>query len=108
MNKLQERIKKVFTKPSIVSAFATIRPDGKPWVRYVCAVMGDDFKIDSKKEREAMWYEHLGVFFKGKDDPNYVVMVIDPSRIEVYGPGLAGPEVWSPARHAKTLKLMPA
>ena len=138
MNNLQKRIVEVFTEPSIVSAFATLTKDGKPWVRYVCAIIGDDFKIrfatfadsrkvaeikqnpnvhltcgkfdpkievyiqieatasvtDSKEERKNMWYEHLGAFFKGPEDPNYVVMVLDPFRIEVYGPGLEGPEIW--------------
>jgi general stress protein 26 len=138
MNNLKKRIASVFTKPSIVSAFATITENGKPWVRYVCAILGNDFKIrfatfansrkvaevkknpnvhltcgkfdpkietylqieatasitDLQEERKNMWYEDLGAFFIGQNDPNYVVMILDPSRIEVYGPGLEGPEVW--------------
>lgn len=145
MNELEKRIKDVFVKPSVVSAFATITEDGTPWVRYVCAVIRDDFKIrfatfadsrkvadikknpkvhltcgefgpthigtylqieatasitDAEEERHDMWYEQLGKFFKGPDDPNYVVMLLDPHRIEIYGPGLVEPEVWESGQKA--------
>lgn len=36
-----------------------------------------------KKERDAMWNDNMKAFFKGADDPDFVVVIVDPYLIEV-------------------------
>jgi general stress protein 26 len=48
----------------------------------------------AKNERDAMWSDGLKAFFKGPDDPNYVVIIIRPSKIELAVMGSMKPEVW--------------
>jgi general stress protein 26 len=74
----------------------------------VCAVMGSDTKnmelpymniygtatISTDAEtKKKIWCEHLKNYFKGPDDPNYVVVKIKPSYIEAYLPGQMEPEI---------------
>jgi general stress protein 26 len=40
------------------------------------------------------WKEEWRRYFKGPDDPDYVVIFIQPTRIEYNGPGSFEPEVW--------------
>lgn len=49
---------------------------------------------DSLIEKEKMWYKPLQHVFTGTNDPNYVVVILEPSRIEVFGPSMKNPEVW--------------
>jgi general stress protein 26 len=40
------------------------------------------------------WQEEWRRYFKGPDDPDYVMVFVHPSRIEYSGPGSFAPEVW--------------
>jgi general stress protein 26 len=53
-----------------------------------------ELKTD-EKERHGFWNAILADIFKGPDDPNYGVMVIEPYRIEYWMPGKFEPEVWT-------------
>ena len=44
MADLKERILQIITQPQL-SGFATVTEEGKPWVRYVMTVGGDDMEI---------------------------------------------------------------
>ena len=44
MADLKERILEIIRQPQL-SGFATVTEEGKPWVRYVMAVGGDDMEI---------------------------------------------------------------
>ena len=46
--------------------------------------------LESKKK---LWCDKLNQFFKGPEDPNYVVVKITPSLIEYMSPGAHQPEV---------------
>lgn len=50
----------------------------------------------AQAERDAMWSDGLKAFFKGPDDPNYAVVIIRPSRIELGSMGKQGMEIWTP------------
>ncbi len=50
---------------------------------------------DDKKERHALWNDHFKAYFKGPDDPNYVVMIIKPYRIELVEDASHQPKVWT-------------
>ncbi len=45
-------------------------------------------------ERNSFWFDDLKNYFEGKDDPNYCVVIIKPSRIEFGTMGSQTPEVW--------------
>jgi general stress protein 26 len=47
-------------------------------------------------EREAFWFEGLGAYFTGPDDPRYCIVIIEPRRIELWSASSMTPEVWHP------------
>jgi general stress protein 26 len=50
----------------------------------------------TKAERDAFWFDGLKKYFKSPDDPNYCVIIIKPSRIELGTMASMAPEVWLP------------
>ncbi len=48
----------------------------------------------SQQERESFWDPHLERAFEGPDDPEYGVLRITPSRIELWEEENPDPEVW--------------
>ena len=48
-----------------------------------------------KEERHNFWNDMLTPIFKGPDDPKYVVVIIEPYRIEYCTPGSYVPEIWT-------------
>ncbi len=50
--------------------------------------------LTDETERHGYWKEELTRYFSGKDDPNYCVVRVTPSRIEYMSPGSYEPEVW--------------
>ncbi len=47
-----------------------------------------------KSEREEFWSDELKAYFDGPDDPNYVVGIIVPERIEYMKMSSMKPEIW--------------
>jgi len=45
-------------------------------------------------EKQALWTDEMKGYFKGPDDPNMVVVVIRPYRIELQSMKSMQPEVW--------------
>jgi general stress protein 26 len=41
------------------------------------------------------WQEGWRRYFKGADDPDYIMVFVHPSRIEYNAPGSAAPEIWT-------------
>lgn len=54
--------------------------------------------VTDKAERHTFWYDMLKNIFTGPDDPNYVVVIVRPSRIELGTMGSMTPEVWEPSQ----------
>ena len=48
----------------------------------------------AKAEREAFWYDGLKAYFQGPDDPNYCVVIVKPSRIELASMESMTAEIW--------------
>ncbi len=48
-----------------------------------------------KDERHNFWNDMLAPIFTGPDDPQYVVIIIEPYRIEYCTPGSYQPEIWT-------------
>jgi len=46
--------------------------------------------------RHKLWHDGLKNYFEGPDDPNYIIVVVTPTRIEVMGMVGMTPEVWEP------------
>ena len=47
-------------------------------------------------ERRAFWFDGLGAYFSGPDDPNYCIVIINPSRIALWTMMERSPEIWRP------------
>jgi len=47
------------------------------------------------KTKSRYWQEEWQRYFKGQDDPDYIMVFIHPYRIEYNGPGSFEPEVWT-------------
>lgn len=47
-------------------------------------------------ERRSFWFDELNNYFSGPDDPDYCIVIISPSRIELGTMGTMTPEVWEP------------
>ena len=45
--------------------------------------------------RHRLWHDQLRAYFEGPDDPNYCVVIVTPTRIEVMGMTGMDPEVWT-------------
>jgi general stress protein 26 len=52
----------------------------------------------AKAERDAFWFEALRAYFKGPDDPDYCVVIVKPSMIELWSMQSPTPEVWQPGK----------
>lgn len=50
--------------------------------------------VTDQAERDAFWYDLLQTIFTGPDDPNYAIVIVRPSRIELEKMGNLPPEVW--------------
>jgi len=48
-----------------------------------------------KAERRGFWSEPLHQYFSGPDDPDYAVLVIRPTRIELMGMTSGTPQIWT-------------
>ena len=59
---------------------------------YVQVAATADILTDSEIKRE-MWVDYLSQFFSGPEDPNYAVIRISPSLIELMEPGKMEPQV---------------
>jgi general stress protein 26 len=44
------------------------------------------------------WQEEWRRYFTGPDDPDYVIILVRPDRIECNGPGSIAPDVWAKER----------
>lgn len=61
----------------------------KEWLQ----VQGTAEISTAKSERDAFWFDALKTYFTGPDDPNYCVVIVRPSRIEI-GSMTSNREVW--------------
>lgn len=52
----------------------------------------------AKDERDAFWYDGLKAYFQGPDDPNYCVVIVRPSRIELASMESMSAEIWQPGK----------
>ena len=50
----------------------------------------------AKAERDAFWFDGLKAHFKGPDDPNYCVVIVKPSKIELASMASLDAEIWQP------------
>lgn len=50
--------------------------------------------LTGKDDRHSFWFDELKNYFTGPDDPNYCIVIIKPSRIELGTMGNTEPEIW--------------
>jgi len=62
----------------------------KDWLQ----VAGTAEVSTAQSERDAMWSDGLKAYFKGPEDPNFAVVIITPSMIELGSMTGTGREVW--------------
>ena len=64
--------------------------------QYWLQVQGTAEISTDSTERNSFWFDELKNYFSGPDDPDYCVIIIRPSRIELGTMGNMTPEVWEP------------
>lgn len=57
-------------------------------------IQGKAHLTTDEAERHAFWIPMLEQIFKGPDDPEYGVIVVEPYRIELMNAGTFEPEIW--------------
>lgn len=88
---LSNKVKQMRRNPKVhLSLGAKEVMTSKNWLQ----VAGEAEVTTAQKERDAMWSDGLKAYFKGPDDPNYAVVIIRPSRIELGSMTGTGMEVW--------------
>ncbi len=53
---------------------------------------------DDPRMKKSFWNPTMAGYFLGPDDPNYALILIQPSRIELWSPGSTQPEIWTPEK----------
>jgi general stress protein 26 len=64
----------------------------KNWLQ----VQGTAEVSTDRVELDAFWFDELNNYFSGPDDPNYCVVIVKPSSIEIGTMGVMTPKVWEP------------
>lgn len=65
--------------------------------RHYVQVQGTAEIQDDAEAKQAAWRPHLAAYFKGADDPDYVILRIRPYRIEYVTADSGSPEIWTAA-----------
>jgi len=52
-------------------------------------------ETDDPRMKKSFWNPTMASYFLGPDDPNYVLLLVKPYRIELCSPGSLEPEVWT-------------
>ena len=87
------KIKQIEKNPEVHITFGINDPQkdmAKPYVQ----IQGRARITTDQAEKDAYWFEMLSMVFKGPDDPNYSVMIVEPYRVEFNNPGEMVPVVW--------------
>ena len=63
--------------------------------KYWLQVVGVAEVSTAQSEREVMWSDGLKAYFSGSDDPNYAVIIIKPSMIQLGSMQSNRMEVWN-------------
>lgn len=79
MSELKNQIIQILNKPQLVS-LATVTSDGKPWVRYVMALTGDDMTIRFATFTEARKVAQI----KADPEVHLTCGVTNPSEVTPY------------------------
>jgi len=65
--------------------------------RHYVQVQGTAEIVDDEASRKAHFRPYLQAYFEGPEDPDYVLVVVKPYRIEYVSMDSWNPEVWVPA-----------
>ncbi len=87
------KIEQVENNPEVHITFGVCNPQNdfnKPYVQ----IQARATVSTSQKDREEYWFDMLDMVFKGPEDPNYAILVMEPYYIEYFMPGEHRPQVW--------------
>ena len=88
-----KKVGQIKNNPNVhISSGASDLETAKHWLQ----VEGIAEISTDKTERQSFWFDELKNYFTGPDDPNYCVVIVKPSRIELGTMGQMTPEVWEP------------
>ncbi|MCQ9206358.1 MAG: pyridoxamine 5'-phosphate oxidase family protein [Omnitrophica bacterium] len=73
---------------------AAFGADPKNWMLPYVNVEGTAEILTDPDTKKKCWHEMLAQFFKGPEDPNYVVIKITPRMMEYWEHGAGAPEVY--------------
>ncbi|MGD9128067.1 MAG: pyridoxamine 5'-phosphate oxidase family protein [Planctomycetia bacterium] len=88
------KVQHIAANPAVhITAGASLAASQSPYVQ----IEGTAVLIQDKEKLRAAWNEMLGNYFEGPDDPNYALIEVTPSRIELCGANPENPmepEIW--------------
>ena len=87
------KVKQIEKNPEVHLTFGVNDPMtemGKPYVQ----IQGIAKISTDPEEKNKQWNDMLAKYFSGPEDPNYVVMIVEPYRVEYTSSGEKTPEVW--------------
>ncbi|MDJ0765976.1 MAG: pyridoxamine 5'-phosphate oxidase family protein [Myxococcota bacterium] len=85
------KVEQIAGNPDVhLLAGVTTLAEAESWVQ----IQGLAEISDAAEERHNHWNEGLRAYFDGPDDPNYVVCLVRPTRIEFMQMSAMKPEVW--------------
>jgi general stress protein 26 len=87
------KVSQIRKNPNVhVTLGVTSLETAKNWLQ----VQGIADVSTEKSERESFWTDDLKNYFSGPEDPNYSIIIIRPSKIELGTMGNMTPETWEP------------
>ncbi|MFC1576728.1 pyridoxamine 5'-phosphate oxidase family protein [Candidatus Omnitrophota bacterium] len=73
----------------------TFGADPKNWALPYVNVDGAAEVLTDPESKKKCWNEMLSKYFKGPEDPGYIVIKVRPRAVEYWGPGAREPEVYT-------------
>jgi general stress protein 26 len=87
------KVDQIKNKPNVhISLGVADLRTAKQWLQ----VEGTADISTDKTERYSFWFDGLKNYFTGPDDPNYCIVIVKPSHIELGTMGNMIPQVWEP------------
>ncbi|MBI4842916.1 MAG: pyridoxamine 5'-phosphate oxidase family protein [Nitrospirae bacterium] len=86
-----KKIKHIKKNPNVhISLGVSSLETAKNWLQ----VEGKAEVSTDRNERHAFWFDELKNYFSGPDDPDFCIVIVTPSKIELSTMGSMQPEVW--------------
>jgi general stress protein 26 len=86
------KVQQMRNKPSVSVTTGATGVRAESWLE----IEGGAAVSTAEADRRAFWFDGLGPYFAGVDDPNYCIVIIRPSRIALWSMATMRSDVWQP------------